>query len=415
MTATWKENRISNIADSPSDGYDTEAYEALVRGSSIEPDTSWSRIDLRPVLAGTHTQPMPTVLQRTDGRSLFYPRAVNGVHGDSGIGKGWLLCRAVVDVVRAGGNVLVLDFEDVEQSFTARLRLLGLSDEQIAGDQIAYHRPQSEFTPTELRRLLADIELRQYELVVIDSLGEVFGLHGINEDKDSEVGPWLRQYARAIAEAGPAVVLIDHATKAADNPLHPSGSKRKRAAIGGASYLVEATTPFVQGDGGRLRVKCAKDRHGNYRRGEVVAHLVMATSISGDMTLGLYPEDTADDSSATVPVVLAAQEVVRIVRDSPEPLHKSAVRALLTIKASTDVKRAAIEYALDKGAVAMSRGIRNAMVLRFVHNLDEQPVATNSLLATTTFACSCNAADCECVAQKHCWHPVLCPGFGEPK
>src|SRR5690606_34602190 len=110
-------------------------------------------------------------------------------------------------------------------------------------------------------------------LVVIDSVGEAFGLEGLNENNDNEVAPWLRRVARRLADTGAAVGLVDHSTKSSENPLFPSGSKRKRAAITGAQYLVEATRPLTKEHGGQLRLTCGKDRHGNYRRGEAAAVL----------------------------------------------------------------------------------------------------------------------------------------------
>jgi len=334
-------------------------------------DESWRPIDLASVLSGTLDQPKPELLVRTDGRCLLYRGTVNGVHGDSGVGKSWLAVRAIADIVSTGGRVLVLDFEDVAPSFVARLLFAGLSVDQIA-QRVDYRRPSTPLDPLTLSMLLEDIKAREYDLVVVDSLGEVFGLHGINEDKDAEVGPWLRRYARAIAEAGPAVFLVDHATKAADNPLHPSGSKRKRAAIGGASYLVEAVTPFVKGTDGRLKVTCAKDRHGNYRRSEVVAYLVMSAAATPGSPLTLVAPEDGNDAPAH-PVVMAARQVVEVVRTSPVALSKTAARKLVTLRTSTDNKRAAIDYALDKGAVRSQTGYRNAQLLIYVHPLDEAP------------------------------------------
>src|SRR5262249_38605705 len=115
------------------------------------------------------------------------------------------------------------------------------------------------------------IEADGVSLVVIDTIGEAFGLEGIDENADVEVGRWLRRVVRRLVDAGAGVLVIDHITKSGDNPLHPSGSKRKRAAITGASYLVEAPVPLTRERGGRLRLICAKDRHGNFVRGEEVA------------------------------------------------------------------------------------------------------------------------------------------------
>jgi hypothetical protein len=114
---------------------------------------------------------------------------------------------------------------------------------------------------------------------VLDSLGEAFSLDGINENIDAEVAPWLRRVIRRIVGTGATVIVIDHTINNAegDNALRPSGSKRKRAAITGSLYRVDATIPLNKGEGGELKLTCAKDRHGNYRRGETVATIVVSS------------------------------------------------------------------------------------------------------------------------------------------
>ena len=44
------------------------------------------------------------------------------------------------------------------------------------------------------------------------------------------------------------------------------------AAIAGALHLLEVVRPLTREDGGRLRLVCDKNRHGNYRRGKAAAN-----------------------------------------------------------------------------------------------------------------------------------------------
>lgn len=250
-----------------------------------EPDEeyhSWSTpVNLAEVLAGTREVPKPTILVRTDGKALFYPGKINGIHGDSGLGKGWVVLAAAAELLQAGNTVMYIDLEDTVESIVARLTVLGISPEAIQ-ERFIYLHPSDETSRAETDRLVCLVEMHHPALVILDSLGEAFGLDSVNEDKDNEVGPWLRALPRRLAEAGPCVVTVDHATKAGDNPLHPSGSKRKRAAIGGASYLVEAIKPLVQGRGGVIRLTTAKDRNGQYARNEVAAEILF-TARGADM------------------------------------------------------------------------------------------------------------------------------------
>ena len=331
--------------------------------------SSFDRIDLEPVVAGNYTQPTPDLLERSDGQALFYRGQVNGLHGDSGTGKGWVLCFAIAQLIRQGEKVMLVDLEDVPGSIVARLRLLGLSDAQIVAG-LDYRRPTTEFTRAAVAQLVADVTTGGHALVIIDSLGEAFALNGINEDKDAEVGPWLRAVARPLGDTGAAVVLVDHSTKAADNPLHPSGSKRKRAAIGGASYLLDAVRPLAKGRGGRLRLTCAKDRHGTYARKEVAAHLVVAEHDgTGPLDVRLYaPDPTPGGDGPEVEVLVLAQRMIRTVKDSETPMSKKTLE--VTTSGRTDRKRAALDHAINAGCLDFTKGKHGAHLLRWVRNLE---------------------------------------------
>jgi hypothetical protein len=332
-------------------------------------DESFLPVDLGPVLDGSFAQPQPTVLRRNDDRCLLYPASINGVHGESGAGKGWVVAHAIGQELRGRRTVIYVDLEDTAESIVARLRAMRLTPEQIAAG-LVYVRPQAPFSTVAVDHLVSLVAEHAAALVVIDSLGEAFGLEGLNEDKDVEVGPWLRKVPRRIAEAGPAVLIVDHSTKSSDNPLYPSGSKRKRAAITGASYLAEPIKSFVKNEGGRLRITCAKDRHGNYRKGEVVAELVMAPSMTGAVDLELYEPDrrSIDESPRALVTALAA---VAAAKAEGQPLSKSALRGL--IKGRTDDRKAGIDLAVARGALAEQHGPRGSKLVTYVKDLPTEP------------------------------------------
>lgn len=333
-------------------------------------DPSWTPVDLAPIIDGTNHQPLPTLLRRADQEHMLYAGSINGIHGDSGAGKGWVVCYVIDQELRAGHSVLLLDYEDTATSIVARLTAIGTPADMIIA-QLIYVRPQTEFGPHAVDHIITVCAEHDVTLVVVDSLGEAFAVEGIDENKDVEVGPWYRRVARQIADAGPAVLLIDHSTKAADNPLHPSGSKRKRAAISGASYFAEAVKAFVKGKGGRLKLTCAKDRHGNYRRGEVVANLVMAESFTDSVRMQLHEPDTSEHS-ADLGAVLAARSAVEAAKKEGRPMTKTALRNMMSIKASSDTKRSGIDLAIGRGALREEDGGRNAKAVTYVHDWSDE-------------------------------------------
>lgn len=261
---------------------------------------------------------------------------------------------------------MLVDFEDTAQSVTARLRLLGMSAREVT-TWLVYIRPQVALGPRAVDHLCRTVNDLRVAAVVVDSIGEAFALEGINEDRDNEVGPWFRRVARPLADTGAAVVLVDHSTKASDSPLHPSGSKRKRAAVTGASYLVEAVQPFVKGRGGRLRITAAKDRHGSYRRGEKVADLVMDTDASGTVHLTVYAP-TEHVVEADLAVELAARAAVAAAKAEGQPISQAALVGLMNIKASTDTKRGGIDLAVARDLLREDRGARNARMFTYVND-----------------------------------------------
>lgn len=335
----------------------------------------WAPIDLAPVLAGDHTQPVPTILHTRDEiDALLYPGNVNGLHGDSGIGKTWLAFAAIAQTIQAGRHAILIDYEANPAEVVARLLALALSPEQII-TRLTYIQPDTPTGDIAVAQILQQIT-DDTALVVIDSLGEAFGLDGIDENLDSEVGPWLRRVTRPLAAAGPAVVLVDHCTKAADNPLHPSGSKRKRAAITGASYLIQAKVAFTRTQPGVLSITCAKDRHGTYRRGEVTATADVTPYPDGGVTVNLHRAAPGETDTSTE---ILARVAIRALKDHGQPATSNVLVGLMGAKAkgAKDAKLAGIAVAVARGSIDVEPGPNRSKLHRYVKDLEDR---TDALL-----------------------------------
>ncbi len=335
-----------------------------------ELDESWRRVDLAGVLRGEFHEIIPTVLRREDGRALFYRGHTNGTHSDSGIGKTWIATIAAAQEMHVGSRVLWVDLENPGPEIVLdRLRRLGVPDDLILA-HLDYRRPSEPFT----RHVVDDLEQAVTEdnasLVVVDSLGEAFALAGLDENKDVEVGPWMRSVARRLEATGAAVLLIDHSTKAADNPLHPSGSKRKRAAITGASYLIEAPKPLTKEHGGRLRLVSAKDRHGQYPRGQIVAEIEFTVYPDGGLTVHVWPPSSSAGDTPDARLDTIARAAIRATKDAGHSIGRNELEVLMDVKAGASLKRAAIDRAVDLGAIRTEPGPRRAVMHFYVRDLD---------------------------------------------
>jgi hypothetical protein len=239
---------------------------------------SWTREDLTAFLDDDDEDFLPTVLEREDGAALFYT-GLNMIFGDSGSGKSMVMAATVAQQLVGGQIVAWIDYEEVKpKTLIKRLRKLGVPREVIDAGLWWKHSDEA-LTKRRLAKMAAEAlemagEERTVGLLVIDSVGEALGAEGLNEDKDSDTGPWMNR-VRTVLPLLPdaAVVVVDHSTKAKDGPgrLHPSGSKRKRAALTGVAWLTETVEEFSKQTAGAVQLVCAKDRHGNFRRGDVGA------------------------------------------------------------------------------------------------------------------------------------------------
>ncbi len=336
-----------------------------------DPYESWEPRDVGAAIRGEKVAVEPTVLQRSDGRCLMYSAQTNLIFGDPGTGKSWVALVVAAQEITAGRCVVWLDFEDSDETrVVSRLRDLGIPDERIL-EQFFYANPVCPHAPAAIARVVDFVTATNASLVVVDSVGEAFGLDGVNEDKDVEVAPWMRAVLRAIADAGPAVLAIDHRTKSRENNLFPSGSKRKTSTLSGAGYRLETETPFSRYRAGTVRIVCVKDRDGNFTRNEVAAVVRFDPDDPGRLVVTVaapVPErsKTAVDAERIAKLVCA---VIRLAKDAAEPM--TGRELISRLSGSTEDKRAAIDVAARIGAIQIEPGARNAKMHTFVRELDD--------------------------------------------
>jgi hypothetical protein len=266
-------------------------------------------MDLGDALADDFVPPAPELLFRSDGRALLYLGRINALIGESGSGKSWISQAAIVQAITQDRNVLVVDLEDHAGSYVARLLALGLTKDQIR-ERLIYVSPEQALSAVSGAAVASLIHERDISLVVLDSTGEAMALQGTNPNEDDAVARWYRMLPRAIANLGPAVLLLDHLPKSADAPTgFAIGSQRKRAAIDGAMYRVEVGVAPVKGKTGRLRLVCAKDRSGNWQHGAQVAEVTIQDSDRGTRVALAIPPDP---SRPTVLMARVSEYVAKV-------------------------------------------------------------------------------------------------------
>lgn len=238
------------------------AYE---EGNETFIDLSWVAEGVRPATVETSS------MQRKDLHFLGYRGArINLLYGDPESGKSWVLYAETKAELERGGRVVLLsvDFEDVSESAS---RLLALEVEPaVIGNpsRLRFYQPE---TTQALKVVLAEVEKFDPTLVVIDSLGGMLTMLGLDSLKDSDVrGAW-REYVHPFGERseGCAVWVIDHLTKKqaqGRNTDSPYGSAAKKQLVRGAMIRAEVSDPLAPEHLGRVNLYVEKDNSGKVRQ-----------------------------------------------------------------------------------------------------------------------------------------------------
>jgi hypothetical protein len=240
--------------------------------------------EVQPILSSlADAEPVPdaSILLLPDGSYLLRPGWVHLFHGKPFCGKTPLAYLAVVEVVQAGGCVLLVDHEMGRSGAKALLMELGLSEAQIRAQVLYAYNPR-QWTQVQRDRLASEVEARDPALVVIDSLSRSMSTAGLDQNDATETDAWFHSFAIWAADTfGSAVLIIDH-TNRVDGP-HPSGSIQKTAAPQ-LHVWVQNVKPFSRDhEDGCSLLMVQKDRSGQRSLGRPVAEL--RTVLWGSFTL----------------------------------------------------------------------------------------------------------------------------------
>jgi hypothetical protein len=333
---------------------------------------SWDQVDMALVLSDDYVEPMPTVGD-VDGTDicLFYQGEINTVFGESGAGKSWFLAFITSQEIKAGNDVLLIDYEDSPGSIAARLKKVGLTAEEII-KHLIYVSPEEKWDTDAAIRIATLLNGRSVTLAIIDSAGEGMAADGANPNADDEVARWMRGCAKTLARLGAAVVTIDHVGKDRSNgrPNGPVGSFRKKAAVVCAYSLQAVVAPSRTRDG-LLKLVCDKDRHGWHDYPATAAEIKMTNSDDGSIVM-TATKPLGSDGQPWRPETLMGR-VCDALAEAGEPLSHAALRKSVAGKAKyVDL---AIEHLVAAGNVKQSLGARGAKLVTLVRHIDDDPVA----------------------------------------
>lgn len=331
---------------------------------------SWTAQDLSSVLDGTYRPPQPTVGHRDDGIGLFYPGKVSSVASESEAGKTWLALLACLQEINVGRHVLYLDFEDDAGGVVGRLLALGANPRDVR-NQFHYVRPENAPGPVDLVDLAQLLELAP-SLAIVDGVTEGMSLLGLELKDNTDVAKFSRQLLRPMADAGAAVVTLDHVVKSSESRGRYSlGGVHKLNGLNGVMYLLENLRPFGIGVTGRSRIRIAKDRPAQLRR-HALPHS-SGQAWFADLVINSHSEEFAeaqllapmpkpdDDRQADAERLQTLQAaILTALRKADRPLSKAGIEDRVTGKAAD--KRRALAALVDDRQVLVTAGARGAQL-----------------------------------------------------
>nr|WP_309504458.1 DnaB-like helicase N-terminal domain-containing protein [Nocardioides sp. CGMCC 1.13656] len=320
-------------------------------------DLSWILGGQPPVI------PPPTICRRTDGTALFYPGKVNGIFGDPEAAKTWLAQAAGVEAMNAGGTLAMIDVDHNGPDHTAaRLLLLGARLEHVADpNRFRYYEPDD---PDELRAAVTDIVRFAPTVTIIDSLGEVFPMLGVNTNDGDEMTTAMRLVCTQPAQAGSCVITIDHLPKSTEARAtgYAIGSIAKKRMIRGSYLRAEARQQPAPGHVGRITLRIEKDTAGELRKssgGGYAGTFTLDSTQPHVTTWHVGREETPTNDDGTFRPTHVMERISRYVEENDQCTFTDIKDA---ITAKDKILRHAITTLVAEGFISRIQGPRRAQL-----------------------------------------------------
>jgi hypothetical protein len=309
---------------------------------------------------GIPPPPQPEILHRSDGHALIYRGKVNILYGDSESGKTWIALAALADVLHQGGSAAVVDLDHNGMAETiTRLIMLGAKPADLSDPgRFRYCEPTDV---EDLDYFVTNLAAWEPWAVTVDSLGEVLPMLGLSSNSPDDYTIGHRRVLTPLADAGAAVIAIDHLPKDDDaRTKGQTGTMAKKRAVNGSTLRVTVHEQFTPGHGGSANLVITKDRPGGLRghcppgKNAPAGRFVLTDP--GDGTLGWHVTDprsvvaAAVATGASVTGLDADVETLRGLlraptsqRDVQKRLKWGAERSLNALRAWRDQQQLTIE------------------------------------------------------------------------
>ncbi len=278
---------------------------------------SWEPINLATV------EQRPAVRPTLGSLGLAYPGRRHIFSGPPESLKTLVAQIETLEVIRAGGRVVLVDLETGPWDTRDRLRDLGATDDELAA--VLYIEPDTP--PTE--ETIAVLVALGPDLVVIDAAAGAYDIAGLDDNKRQDVERFATLYVRGFWKAGIATILLDHVVKSAEGRgRYAIGSERK---LGGCDVHLgfEAVTPLSRGHRGVVKVTVHKDRFGHLSRPVAATLQVTSDPNTHHITWALEADMQASDWR---PTILMAR-VVSFLETQTDSVNRRTIEQNVTGRA----------------------------------------------------------------------------------
>lgn len=215
-------------------------------------------------------QPRPTMVQVEGGVPLLYPGEVQLVFGRAGKGKTWFACAAVLEVIRRGGRVLVIDYEGSRELTVYRMKLLGMTKEQ--SHLIAYVKAIESVSGDHAVSVASWVRENDIRLVVLDSVARGLAAAGCDENANGDVARFFADF-EVLRSTSAAVLMIDHIGKGNTPEMPtPRGASAKVDQVS-VAYYFDTVRPWDRETSGRALLRTLKCRFGDHLEESVAAQM----------------------------------------------------------------------------------------------------------------------------------------------
>lgn len=297
--------------------------------------------DVETILNGGVTVEEPTIGRRHDGEHLFYPGKINSLIGPPESGKTWVALALAAEVLIEGGRVLWIDIDHNGASGLVS-KLLALGAPRAALADLGRFRLAEPGHKHEVLDIVSGFDLAEFSptLAVLDSIGELVPMFGGSSNSDDDWTQVNRDVLVPMADAGAAVVTIDHVAKNLDSAkFGATGTQAKKRSVNGSMIRVTVKRAFAPGRGGRADLTIVKDRPGGLRavseergggREPQAAAFELTEKAAGQLGWAFWEPDLTSPAvtvaAASFGVSMAGADAAQLATLSPAPTSVRDVR-----------------------------------------------------------------------------------------